>query len=273
MYDKMIDAMKMRPTAYTPNAHAFWEDAHISKQMLAAHLDPKVEAATRKHSFVRASAKWIASLGKGGALLDLGCGPGIYAELFDDAGFRVTGMDYSKRSIEYAKASAEKREKRITYVQQNYLSLTYEEEFDVVTLIYCDFGVLAPDIRRRFLSKIFRALKPGGLFVMDAFTQGTLREFNEQRTISYENGGFWSPEEYVCVKCDCLYGTSVVLEQYNVITAEALRTYNIWNEIFDEERLTHMLHAAGFSGVSFYADVCGHTRAQEDKTICAVAQK
>ncbi|MCK2004220.1 class I SAM-dependent methyltransferase [[Brevibacterium] frigoritolerans] len=25
-------------------------------------------------------------------MLDLGCGPGIYAELFDDAGYHVTGI-------------------------------------------------------------------------------------------------------------------------------------------------------------------------------------
>lgn len=273
MYDKMIEAMRIRPTAYMPNAYAFWEDAYISKQMLASHLNQEVDGATRKYSYVKASAKWIEALRRGGDLLDLGCGPGIYAELFDEAGFRVTGMDYSKRSIEYARASAEKKNRKINYVHQNYLSMSYEQEFDIITLIYCDFGVLAPDIRRRFLRKIYQALRPGGIFVLDAFTHKAFKDFNEQRTVSYENGGFWSPEEYVCVKCDCRYGTSVVLEQYNVITAETLRTYNLWNEMFDEDQLAHMLHASGFTDVSFYADVCGGPRTPDDKTICAIGRK
>lgn len=269
----MIEAIKARPTAYMPNDQAFWEDAYISKQMLAAHLDPEMEAATRKHAFVRASAAWIATLKQGGDLLDLGCGPGIYAELLDEAGFRVTGIDLSPRSIEYARTSAEGKNRRIRYLQKNYLTLSDEDAYDVIVLIYCDFGVLAPDIRVRFLKKVYRALRPGGIFLVDAWTDRAYEDFDEGRSISVENGGFWSPDEYVCVKCDRVYGSSVVLEQYNVITAEAMRTYNIWNQMFDEESLARMMRVAGFSASGFYGDVCGSPRAERDKTICVVATK
>ncbi|MCL1795896.1 MAG: class I SAM-dependent methyltransferase [Clostridia bacterium] len=273
MYSNVIDKLKTRPTAYTPNAQPFWEDAHISKHMLKAHLNPELDAASRNPRFMRESVRFIATLQPGGDLLDLGCGPGLYAELFSDAGFTVTGMDLSDRSIEYARTSARDKGKAITYVKQNYLSLAIEDAFDVITLIYCDFGVLAPDIRLRFLRKILRALRPGGRFIVDVFTQNAYKEFSEQRTITYEKSGFWSPEEYLCVKRGCLYGESVILEQYNVITAEAVQTYNIWNEMFTEETLSRVLGVAGFSDVSFYADVCGGQRSPMDKTLCAVATK
>lgn len=273
MYNKMIDTIKMRPTAYMPSAQPFWSDAHISGRMLEAHLNPEINAATRKLSFVEESVRFISSLGVSGDLLDLGCGPGIYADLFDDAGFRVTGIDFSERSIAYARQQAAKKGKTINYIKEDYLSLAFEEAFDVITLIYCDFGVLAPDIRLRLLKKIHRALRPGGLFIMDAFTRNAYKDFSEQKTISYAKNGFWSPEEYICVKRDCRYGVSVILEQYNVITAENVQTYNIWNELFDEERLFHALHAAGFDSVCFYADVCGRPQSAQDETLCAVAEK
>ncbi len=41
-------------------------------------------------------------------LLDLGCGAGIYSELLYDKGFSVTGIDFSKRSIEYAQNHAKR---------------------------------------------------------------------------------------------------------------------------------------------------------------------
>lgn len=269
----MIEALKIRPTPYMPSAKGFWDDAHISSHMLSSHLNPDADGATRNHAFVKQSAAWIASLRQGGDLLDLGCGPGIYAELFDSHGFTVTGMDFSELSIDYARESAKRNGKNIQYVHQNYLSLSYEDAFDIVTLIYCDFGVLAPDNRLRLLRKIYRALRPGGLFIMDVFTKNFYKDFTEQLTVSFEHGGFWSPEEYVCIKCDRRYGDTVVLEQYNVMTADAVSTYNIWNEAFDEERLSRLLHVSGYKDVSFYGDVCGNPRSADDKVLCLVAQK
>lgn len=256
-----------------PSARKLWEDAHISSHMLHSHIDPNSDGATRNHAFVQKSAAWIASLNGGGDLLDLGCGPGIYAEWFDSYGFTVTGIDYSERSIAYARESALRNGKKINYVAKDYLGIAYEGAFDIVTLIYCDFGVLAPDNRCRLLKKIHRALRPGGLFIMDAFTKNQYACFEEQLSVSYENGGFWSPEAYVCVKCDRRYGDSVVLEQYNVMTANEVSTYNIWNEAFDKERLDRMLRAAGFRDGAFYGDVCGRGMSDEDTTICVVAKK
>ena len=256
-----------------PGAGELWDDTHISSHMLRSHMDPADDSATRNHAFVRKSAEWIASLMDGGDLLDLGCGPGIYAELFDSCGFRVTGIDYSKRSIAFARESAIQKGKKIDYIERNYRTIAYENAFDIVTLIYCDFGVLAPDNRIRLLKKICKALRPGGLFIMDAWTVNQYKDFEERLSISYENGGFWSPDAYICVKCDRRYGERVILEQYNVMTSDAVSTYNIWNEAFDQERLSRMLHAAGFGHVSFYGDVCGRAVSAEDATICAVAKK
>ena len=66
--------------------------------MLEAHLNPEIDLATRKLDFVRQSAEWIAQTADPAVrprLLDIGCGPGIYAELFCQNGFDVTGLDFS----------------------------------------------------------------------------------------------------------------------------------------------------------------------------------
>ncbi len=128
------------------SSSVFWDDEHISKHMLEAHLNPNSDGASRRHSFIQQSADWIAEYcnrGNGKGLLDLGCGPGIYSELLADKGFYVTGIDLSKSSIEYAKRQAAERQKDIQYRCQD-----YRDEFDVVILIYCDFGVLSPQSRQ-----------------------------------------------------------------------------------------------------------------------------
>ena len=47
-------------------------------------------------------------------LLDLEvCGPGLYSELFAESGYQVTGVDFSKRSIDYAQRDL--HEKTVAY--------------------------------------------------------------------------------------------------------------------------------------------------------------
>ncbi|WP_242607955.1 SAM-dependent methyltransferase [Xylanimonas ulmi] len=87
----------------------FWDDDHISAQMLAAHLAPDVEAASRTHEVIDRSARWIVEvlgLGHGDRVLDLGCGPGLYACRLAHGGVAVHGVDVSRRSVAHARQVA-----------------------------------------------------------------------------------------------------------------------------------------------------------------------
>jgi 2-polyprenyl-3-methyl-5-hydroxy-6-metoxy-1,4-benzoquinol methylase len=41
-------------------------------------------------------------------LLDLGCGPGLYAERFSRAGVKIVGLEISQRSLDYASEQEQK---------------------------------------------------------------------------------------------------------------------------------------------------------------------
>lgn len=127
--------------------------------MLESHLEPNGDAATRKHAFVRESVQWIAKIvpvEKYRTLLDLGCGSGIYAELFHEVGYCVIGADFSERSIHYARNSAQEKNLPITYHLCDYLTLDFTEQFDIVTLINYDFGLLSTENRAKLLKKFFQ---------------------------------------------------------------------------------------------------------------------
>ncbi len=52
------------------------------------------------------SLKWIVShfgIGVNTIIADFGCGPGLYITQFADKNADVTGIDFSERSIRYAK--------------------------------------------------------------------------------------------------------------------------------------------------------------------------
>jgi len=129
--------------------------------MLEAHLNPQEEAATRRHEFLDRSVQWISKIAPPSrykSLLDLGCGPGLYAQRFHEAGYSVTGVDFSRRSIAYAIEQAKLLGSAIEYHYQNYLTMNYRNQFDVVTLIYCDYAVLPLADRLLLLKRIYKVL-------------------------------------------------------------------------------------------------------------------
>ena len=81
------------------------------------------------------------------------------------------------RSIEYAVEQAKSNHKDIKYVYMNYLDIDYENEFDFVTLIYCEFGVLPTAERAKLLIKIRKALKKDGFLILDGFTENKIPKF------------------------------------------------------------------------------------------------
>lgn len=275
--DRLLNLLKHRPELYEPGVFPFWDDTHISKGMLAAHLDPEVEAASRKPEFIRRSAGWIAGFTEGisgPGLLDLGCGPGIYAELFAASGFRVTGIDVSPRSIAYARERSAEAGSGIAYVCGDYLGIEYDGVFDIVTLIYCDFGVLKPTDRAQLLKKIHKALKPGGCFIVDVCSTRMYEERPETTSWSCHDGGFWSPVPYACLYAFLRYDeTMSFADRYVIVEEDRVRCFNIWNHRFTTEELLADLTRAGFAGADFYDSAAGDVLTDKSDTICAVARK
>ena len=264
------------PKLYAASTAPFWDDEHISKHMLEAHLNPNHDAASRKPDFMQKSADWIAMYcnANGKKLLDLGCGAGIYTELFHERGFCVTGVDFSKRSIGYARRNAEERGYAITYLYMDYLNISFDAEFDVATLIYCDFGVLSPESRAVLLQKVYTALKVGGILILDAWNVPYLDSYSTGDSVRYEKSGFWSDDPSVVIERDRYYeATANTLEQYIVVTESGCECYNTWNQIYNSQTLTAELESAGFEVALLCDDVCGTGFTGQLQTLCAVAVK
>ena len=200
---KQLVDLQQKPAPFTPGEPLFWDDPHISKQMLAVHLNPDIEAASRKAETIDRSVQWlieILGLKTGASLLDLGCGPGLYASRFARAGFRVTGVDYSRRSIDYASNYAKENNLEIVYRYENYLNLTDEDQYDAAFLIYGDFCPLSPEQRSMLLKNIYRALKPNGKFVLDVSTREHRMKHGNKNGWYAAESGFWKPGPHLVLE-------------------------------------------------------------------------
>ena len=274
---KQLQKYITKPKLYVPSTNIFWDDEHISKGMLEAHLNPNWDAATRRSEFLDKSVNWISQIAPSSQykfLLDLGCGPGLYAERFRSAGYTVTGVDFSKRSIAYAKEQTLLNRSNIKYRYQNYLTIDYIEQFDLITLIYCDYAVLSITDRLILLSKIYQALKPGGMFIVDVFTP-VMRKEESRSWHCYKEGGFFSEKPHICLEAVYQYDDEdkTELRQTIVITEETVSCYHIWDHFFTKEALLSEVQTVGFNRFEFYGDVAGKDFSDTGETICGVFTK
>ena len=262
---------------YKPSVE-FWNDAHISKGLLEAHLNAGWDAASRKHRFIDRSALWIAEiapLSTHQALLDLGCGPGLYTERFSDLGYTVTGMDFSKRSIEYAAGKAAEKQKNIEYRCSSYLEMDFYECFDVITIIYCDYGAL-PDAERKTLrDKAFFALRHGGKFILDCFSPVYFEKTAQENSFEYcDSGGFWNEDRYLVLNTTLRDNESMTLQRKHLVLTETdIKCYSFRDSCFSKDRLEREITGAGFTNSEFFSDVAGKPFSGKSETVCGVFTK
>jgi 2-polyprenyl-3-methyl-5-hydroxy-6-metoxy-1,4-benzoquinol methylase len=78
--------------------------------MLHEHLSQDHDAASRRGATIDRQVAWIHGAlllaGTPTRVLDLGCGPGLYAERLAALGHRCVGVDVSPASIAFARARA-----------------------------------------------------------------------------------------------------------------------------------------------------------------------
>ncbi|MCK8782688.1 class I SAM-dependent methyltransferase [Rhizobium sp. NTR19] len=98
--------------------------------------------------------------GKGRAALDIACGTAVISHLMNDAGFKVTGLDWSDAMLSRARAKAKKRRSDIQFVigdAEN--TMEPKDSYDVITNRHLVWTLVDPPAAFR---EWFSVLKPGG---------------------------------------------------------------------------------------------------------------
>lgn len=240
----------------------FWDDPHISAQMLAHHLDPDTSAASRTHAFIDASVDWLCTavgLGSGDRVLDLGCGPGLYAERLARRGIAVLGVDTSSRSIAHARSVADAEGLPADFVHGNYLDAPLGTGHDAAILIYEDYCVLSPAQRALLLARVRDALRPGGQFVFDITSAVRFAEHHDGWQDGLEKlTEFWAERPYRGVRETWTYPElRLVLDHYVITKDGRTREFWDWMQCLTVAEVTAELEAAGFDIAEVTGDVAG----------------
>jgi SAM-dependent methyltransferase len=276
---KELKKINSRPAPFQfYTADELWTDEHTSKQMLEYHLNDYVDLSSRNKEFVEQSVKWIISnfeIDKTTEIADFGCGPGLYTTRLAERGARVTGIDFSQNSLNYAKQVAANKGLSINYILSNYLEFETTDRFDLIMMIMCDFCVLSPAQRKKMLSKFNLLLKTEGSVLLDVYS---LNSFNQkEESAIYELNqlnGFWSPEDYYGFVNTFKYEKEkVTLDKYTIIEKSRKREVYNWLQYFSEDSLKNEFEENGFKTIELYSDVAGKNFSSESTEFAIVARK
>ena len=274
-----LEKINIRPKPFQYyTTEELWTDDHTSKQMLEFHLDESIDVSSRNKKFVDKSVEWIASefnIGRDSKIADFGCGPGLYAVRLSKHGANVTGIDFSGRSIEYAKEVAAREQLNISYVKQNYLEFETEDLFDLVLMIFCDFCALSPTQRKGLLSKFHKIIKPSGSILLDVYSLSAFEQREEAATYEVNQlNGFWSPNRYYGFLNIFKYDEEkVVLDKYTIMELDRTRKVYNWLQYFSPEDLEREFIEAGFSVKGLYSDVAGTPYDRKSSEFAVIANR
>lgn len=278
MYQKLeeIHAKPMPFQYYTANE--LWTDEYTSQKMLEYHLDENINASSRNKIFIDNSVKWIIAnfgIDCNSSVCDFGCGPGLYTSQFAEKGASVTGIDFSERSIDYAKNIANEKELTIDYINQNYLVYDTDKRFDLITMIMCDYCALSPEQREKLLHKFNKFLKPNGSILLDVYTVEAYNKRKEQSVYEVNSlNGFWSPEKYYGFRNTFKYEEEkVVLDKYTIVEEKRNRIVYNWLQYFSVESLKIELERNKFIIKDLYSDVSGSQYNPTSEEMAVVLKK
>ncbi len=258
-----------------------WNDPAFSQRMLQEHLSQAHDAASRRFGIIDKHVDWIhrnVLSGQPARILDLGCGPGLYASRLAKLGHDCAGIDFSPASIAYARQQAREEKLRCTYTQQDIRTADYGSGYHLVMSIFGEFNVFTPADAGGILEKAYQALAPGGSLLLEPHTYAAVRKIGEGAPSWYSSpSGLFSDRPHLYLTENFWDAESAVATtRYFIVDAATgdVTRHAASMQAYTTEQYRSLLESKGFAGVTFYPHWNGDPDQMEtDWLVVIVARK
>ena len=170
-----------------------WTKSFFRAPVFDPGASEAVDAAPREVAFIWKALK----LKRGSRVLDIPCGTGRHALLLARRGALVLGLDASPEYLRAARAAARSLP-NVRFVKGDMRRVHLAGEFDAAINLWTSFGYFdRPSDDLKVLKGVARALKPGGLFLIDLVDYAAIRRRNRTKNwVDREDGSFVLEEAF-----------------------------------------------------------------------------
>jgi len=258
------------PAPWSEGDNIPWNDPAFSERMLAEHLSQEHDLASRRSSTIDEHVGWIFATVLGGRparVLDLGCGPGLYAHRLASLGCEVVGLDFSPASIRHAIEVAGDHKDNCRFVRADVRDADFGGGFDLVMMIFGQLNVFPRDRAMEILAKAHAALAPGGRLLLEVQAAAQIQAGGEAGPSWYSaaSGLFFDRPHLVLQENAWNAEARASTTRFMVVDAATggVSSYALSNEAYTEDELESALHRAGFSEVETYPSLRGTEAVRE----------
>ncbi len=190
----------------------------------------------------------LLNLHPGLRILDLACGHGRIANRLAVRGCHMVGLDASLYFLDLARRDADARGLAVEYFPGDMRQLPWSEAFDNVINWFTSFGYFTPAENQQVLREVYRALRPGGAFLLELQNRDRiLREF-QPVTVVERAGDFLIDRS----RYDAMTGY-VATERISIRNSKVRRMQFVVR-LFTYPELHDWLSGAGFVDVRGFDD-------------------
>jgi SAM-dependent methyltransferase len=267
----------MEPAPWAEGERIPWDDPLFSRRILKEHLAQEHDAASRRKAKIKKQVDWVHRHVLGGQathILDLGCGPGLYAVPFTKLGHRYSGIDFSPACIDHALETAPPES---DYRLGDIRTIEYGNGYGLVLYIFGALNIVPTADALSVLQKAHAALVPGGQIVIEASTLDAVDQIGNQPSMWYtaEAGLFCDVPHLCLMETFWDEDTTTATERFYIVeSASGQVTHHAASTVgYTDEQLTEMLMQAGFENICFYPSLTGKEEAESQEMVVIVAQK
>ncbi|GAB7023967.1 class I SAM-dependent methyltransferase [Salidesulfovibrio brasiliensis] len=236
-----------------------WYDEAFSARMLREHLTQDHDLASRKQETITAQCRWLNDrfrTDESLRILDLCCGPGLYAQNLTAPRDRYTGMDFGPASIDHA--IKHYGSSHHTFKLDDVASAPFGGPYDLILMIYGEFNVFPPETCRAILHRVWRALAPGGTLAVEPHRFDAVKSLGQApQSWQTAESGLFSQRPHICLtQSHWLESLHVAQTLFHVIDAESgnVEEYRNTMQAWTNEEYRALMEDAGFTSVTLHED-------------------
>lgn len=242
-----------------------WNEPDFSRRMLREHLDESHGAASRTSAERALQIDWLwqaLGLRAGAHVLDVTCGPGLYAVALAQRGCTVTAVDFAPAAIEYARelAAAAGVADRCRFILADVREVGLNRfQADAALFLYGQLAVFPTAVAAQLLTEIGRALLPGGRLAVELLDEA--RVDKKDSTWWYtDNKRLWGNAPFLHLgERKWLAAEGMSVERFYIIHLETGRLDEIilCDQTYTAAAMTAILKGAGFGSVDVHPNWAG----------------